>query len=173
MLVGATLLIHSSQKSLGWFHGKGLQASSAGFEALGLRPGRLFVVVASLSEAAAALALLLGLLTPVGAAVGAATMIVAGFALQSATSTFWNAGGGGEYPYFISVTALVIAWTGPGDYAIDSVLRTNVPAYALIYNGGVWVFAAAVIVAILGSIPFIYFITRGRHRASRLDSPVR
>ncbi|MEX5297566.1 DoxX family membrane protein [Kocuria sp. CPCC 205292] len=68
VLLGLVLLVHAVQKSLGWFQGLGLTVMAGAFESLGLRPGRPMVLMASITEALAAVSLLLGRLTPLGAA---------------------------------------------------------------------------------------------------------
>ncbi|MGH3303359.1 MAG: DoxX family protein, partial [Streptosporangiaceae bacterium] len=60
-----------------------------------------------------------GLVTPLGAAILAGTMAVAGGALTMAKGTVWNALGGGEYPLMLAAFALVLGFTGPGRWSLD------------------------------------------------------
>jgi putative oxidoreductase len=63
--------------SVGWFGGRGLEATGNMFEHLGLRPGRRNAVAAGAAEAGGEAALALGLATPVAASVLTATMLTA------------------------------------------------------------------------------------------------
>ena len=118
-LIAAVLLCHGLQKSLGLVHGPGLNRSAAIFEALGHRPGRPMVLVAASCEILAGRLLSLGLVTPLGAAVAAGTLGVAGLSQVFSARALWNAMGGGEYPLALAVVALVIGFTGPGEWSLD------------------------------------------------------
>lgn len=122
LVLGAILVMHATQKTLGWFGGAGLEVMAGVFEGLGQRPGRTMVIVASTMELAGALLLVAGLATPLGGAIAAGTMIVAGATLSIAKRTFWNAGGGGEYPFVLAATAIVVASSGGGAFSLDHVL---------------------------------------------------
>lgn len=121
-VVAFILVTHSTQKLLGWFSGAGPVASAALFEKLGQRPGKVMVYVAAACEMAAAVSLLLGLLLPLGVAIGVGTMIVAGASLSRLNSTFWNSAGGGEYPFFIALVVACFGFAGPGQLSLDSSL---------------------------------------------------
>src|SRR5262245_7639747 len=47
---GLYMAAHGAQKVFGWFGGHGLTATSAGFETIGFRPGRLFASAAGWAE---------------------------------------------------------------------------------------------------------------------------
>ena len=49
--VGGFFVGHGTQKLFGWFGGHGLDATAAGFEQLGLRPGRRHAIAAGAAEA--------------------------------------------------------------------------------------------------------------------------
>lgn len=146
LLVGLVLLVHAAQKSLGWFQGAGLTVMAGAFESLGLRPGRPMVLMASITEALAAVSLLLGLLTPLGAAAAAGTMAVAGATSQLSAGSFWNAQKGGEYPYVLAVAAIVLAFTGAGAWSADAWLGGALPQLTP-FLGGTAVGVAVVLVA--------------------------
>lgn len=78
LVLGLVLLAHAGQKTFGWFQGRGLSTMAEAFSSLGLQPGRVFVIVASVTEVLAAVSLLLGLLVPLGAAAATGAMLVAG-----------------------------------------------------------------------------------------------
>jgi putative oxidoreductase len=147
--LAAILLMHSTQKSLGWFSGLGLDKQGAVFHNLGHRPGRQMALLAAVCEAAGAVLVVLGLATPLGAAVLAGTMIVAGMTLTMAKGTVWNVAGGGEYPLVLATVAVILGFTGPGawsgDAAISAPWISHSNARAAII--GVVVLAVAVIAA--------------------------
>jgi putative oxidoreductase len=155
------LVAHSSQKTLGWFQGRGVVSMAAWFSNLGLRPGRPMVIIASITEIAAAASLGLGFLTPLGSLAACAAMLVAGLTMHIDAKKLWNAGGGGEYPYVLSVIALVIGFTGPGSFSIDALLVTVLPWLGSI-DGSPWVGACIAIIAIASAVPFALLIRRSR-----------
>jgi putative oxidoreductase len=120
LVLGALLIGHGSQKLFGAFGGHGLAGTGGFFHSLGFRPGRPMAVVAGVSEAGAGLLLALGLLTPLAAAIVVGTLFVA-------SSVHWKAGlwgqnGGYELALFYAVTAVVLAFTGPGTYSLDNAI---------------------------------------------------
>ena len=159
LLIGAVLLAHAAQKSLGWFQGQGLEVMSGVFESLGLRPGRVMVRMASVTEALAGLSLLLGLFLPLGAAAAAGTMTVAGAVSQLKAGSFWNARGGGEYPYVLAVTATGLAFTGAGAFSADALLAERFPGLGPLL-GGTAVGTAAVLLAAVAALVFLTVVRR-------------
>ncbi len=160
LLLAAILVAHALQKSVGLFQGRGLAAMAGVFEGLGLRPGRPMVLLASASELLAAVSVLLGLLTPLGCLAAAGTMAVAGMTMQHSARTFWNAAGGGEYPYVLAAVAVVLAVTGPGGYAVDAWLTDAVPAVSGLLAHGPLTGAVVVLVAALAVVPFALLLRR-------------
>jgi putative oxidoreductase len=124
ILLACVLYAHATQKVFGWFSGPGLDGAAAIFDKLGQRPGRTMAVVAALCESSAAFLLLLGAVTPLGAAIAAGTMFVAGMSMVSMAGTFWNAAGGGEYPFVLAAASVVLAFTGAGAYSLDAAFET-------------------------------------------------
>ncbi len=118
--VGATLAAHGAQKLLGWFGGAGLEATAAGFDQMGFRPGKANAVAAGLGEAAGGALLAVGLGTPLAGAAVAGTMAVA--ASVHAPQGFFSTQGGYEYPAVLGAAATALAITGPGRYSLDEVL---------------------------------------------------
>ena len=86
LILGVLMVAHGGQKLFGWLGGYGIAGTAGFFEQLGFRPGRLFVVTASLSEVVGGLLLALGLFGPVGPALLLSVMIVA------AISVHWKNG---------------------------------------------------------------------------------
>jgi putative oxidoreductase len=141
--VGLTLAAHGAQKLFGWFGGHGLDAIGQGFERLGFRPGRRHAVMAGMVEFAGGMLLALGLLTPLGGALGASVMLVAALAVHRKNG-FFVTGGGYEYNLVLGVAALTPAFTGPGSLSLDALLQNPL-------GGLAWGLAAA-IVAVVGAL---------------------
>lgn len=118
VVFGGLLAAHGTQKLFGWFDGFGLEANNQMFDAMGYNPGKIFGTLAGLSELTGGLLLLLGLLTPLAAAIVVGTMI------NAVNATWANGLFGGQQPgyelalLFASVGAAV-AFTGPGKFSLD------------------------------------------------------
>jgi putative oxidoreductase len=121
LIVGLLMVAHGGSKLFGWFGGYGIAGTAGFFEQLGFRPGRLFVVTASLSEVVGGILMALGLFGPVGPALMLSVMIVA------AVSVHWGHGlfagtNGIEVPVLYASGAVALALTGPGPFSLDAVL---------------------------------------------------
>ena len=122
LVLAAILYMHATQKLFGWFSGPGLDRARALFESLGQRPGRQMAMLAVACELLGSALVALGLITPLGAAILAGTMMVAGGSLTLAKGTVWNALGGGEYPLTLAAFAIVLGFAGPGRWSIDNAI---------------------------------------------------
>ena len=118
--VGTTLIAHGAQKLFGWFGGPGREQTSAMFEQLGFRPGKLNAIAAGMGEAGGGALLAVGLGTPGAAAAAAGTMIVA--SSMHFENGFFAGNGGFEYPAVLGWSAAALALTGPGALSLDHVL---------------------------------------------------
>ena len=102
------------------FGGGKIEGTGRWFESLGMRPGILHAWIASLTEIGAAVLLLLGLLTPVGAAGIVGVMLVALITNHLRNGFFiFNPGEGYEYVLTLTVMAVVVGTLGPGQWSID------------------------------------------------------
>ena len=119
-LLAVVLGVHAAQKWWGWFNGPGLDASAEIFRRLGQVPPRPMVRLAATMELLAGCLLLLGVGTPLGAVIAAATLAAAGAAQVLATGALANAKGGGEYPFVIALIAATIGVIGPGSVSLDA-----------------------------------------------------
>ncbi len=115
--VGATLAAHGSQKVFGWFEGPGLDATAAGFDSMGFRPGRANAVAAGVTEIGGGALLAVGLATPVAGAAAAGTMVVA--SAVHGGNGFFAQKGGFEYSAILALTAVGVALAGPGRISMD------------------------------------------------------
>src|SRR5205085_8099803 len=68
LVVGALFIGHGTQKLFGWFQGHGLEGTAGFMESLGYRPGKRYAALGGLAEAGGGALLVLGLLTPLAAA---------------------------------------------------------------------------------------------------------
>jgi len=126
LVLGVLMVAHGGQKLFGWLGGYGIDGTASFFEQLGFRPGKLFVVTASVSEVASGILIALGLLGPVGPALLLSVMIVA------AVSVHWKGGlfagtNGIEVPLLYATGAVALAFTGPGPFSLDTVLGIDHP----------------------------------------------
>ena len=109
------------------------------------------VRVAIACELVAGALVLLGLATPLGAAVMAGTMLVAGSSAVVTARAFWNTAGGGEYPFVLAACAITLGFTGPGRFALDPQLQ--VPWTSDAGGHSLLVGAAALVVAVAAAVP--------------------
>ncbi|MGV9664745.1 DoxX family protein [Nocardia niigatensis] len=113
LVFGGLLFVHGSQKLFGWFNGAGWDRTATGFEKLGYHPGRVFGTLAGLCELTGGTLLVLGLLTPLGAAIVIGSMI-------NAMNVTWHHGlMGYESALLFATAALTIAIAGPGRISLD------------------------------------------------------
>lgn len=119
--VGGTLVAHGAQKLFGSFGGAGLEKTSAMFEQIGFRPGKVNALAAGVGEAGGGALLAVGLGTPGAAAAIAGTMIVA--SSMHADNGFFSTKGGFEYPAVLAWSAAALALTGPGTVSLDHMLE--------------------------------------------------
>lgn len=121
VVVGVLFVGHGTQKAFGWFGGYGIAGTAGFMEQLGLKPGRLHATAAAVGETVGGLLVLLGLWTPVGAALIVAVMLVAIMTVHLPKG-IWNSNGGYEYNLTLIGAALVLAATGPGAYTLPALL---------------------------------------------------
>ncbi len=143
LTVGLAMAAHGSQKLFGWFGGYGPDVTGQFFETMGFRPGRRHALAAGSVEFGGGLLLVFGLLTPLAAALIASVMLVA------AATVHWKNGffitdGGYEYNLVLGISALSLAFAGPGTFSVDAVLGLQASGFG-------WG-AGAAIVAVAGAI---------------------
>jgi len=139
--VGLTMSAHGAQKLFGWFNGPGIEGTARGMEALGFYPGKRHAMMAGLAEFGGGLILVLGLVTPLGAALVASVMLVAALTAH-VKQGFFIASGGYEYNLVLGVAALTLAFAGPGAFSVDALI--GLPLSGLMWG------TLALLVAVLG-----------------------
>lgn len=112
--VGAVAIAH------GVNHGRNLDGTAAWFEKVGFRQARLQASLSAAGEVAVGSLLVLGLLTPIGAAGFAAVMVVAFWSIHRKNGFFiFRPGEGWEYVMTLLLCGLLIGTVGPGEWSID------------------------------------------------------
>ena len=134
VVVGLLFVGHGAQKLFGWFGGYGLQGTGGWMESLGYRPGRRHASLAGLAELAGGVLLVLGLFTPIAAAMIIGVMLNAIVAVHRPNG-LWVTEGGMEYPIVLIAAAATTAFTGAREYSLDA-------AFDLDLNGWGWGLAA-------------------------------
>jgi putative oxidoreductase len=118
--LGITMLAHGYNHAFG---GGKLAGTAGWFESIGIRPGRVHALLATLTELAVAPLLFLGLLTPLAAAGVLGVMVVALIANHLRNGYFiFRPGEGYEYVLFLSFAALALGALGGGSWSLDRVL---------------------------------------------------
>ena len=151
IVVGVLFIGHGTQKLFGWFGGHGLEGTAGFFSSLRFRPPRFAAFAAGASEGVGGLLFVLGLLTPLAAAMIVGVMVNAILAVHWQNG-LWVTDGGFEYPLVAAVTALVAVGAGPGAYSLDHFLGYDV-------WGGAW---AALTAAVGISAALFVLATRER-----------
>ena len=118
--LGITMLAHGYNHAFG---GGKLPGTARWFESIGIRPGRVHALLATMTELGVAPLLFLGLLTPLAAAGVLGVMLVALIANHLKNGYFiFRPGEGYEYVLFLTFAALALGALGGGDWSLDNPL---------------------------------------------------
>ena len=145
VVVGLLFIGHGAQKLFGWFGGAGPQGTGQFFDDVGMRPGRAMAIVAGCAELGGGVLFALGLLTPLGAALLSAVMLVAIWSVHRRNG-LWAAEGGFEYNLVLLAALFAVTAAGAGDWSLDGLWNIDVA------NAG-WALAelaAAIVGAVIG-----------------------
>ena len=126
LALGIVILPHGLQKLLGWFGGPGF-SGIMGFFTQQMHIPWIFALAAVLAESLGSLALILGLVSRVSAALVGTVMLVAVATVHSHVGFFmnWNGNQGGEgfeYHMLALGLALVVIVGGGGRASLDRML---------------------------------------------------
>ncbi|MDX3386117.1 DoxX family protein [Streptomyces niveiscabiei] len=128
LTVGGTMIAH------GWNHafgGGGIAGTARWFESIRVRPGRLNALLATATELAAGLLLVLGLLTSPAAAAVVGTMLVALVTNHLRNGFFvFRPGEGYEYVLMIIVASCALGALGAGAWSVGHHTGTHVGGWA-------------------------------------------
>ncbi|MFJ6574010.1 DoxX family protein [Streptomyces sp. NPDC091292] len=120
LVLGGTMIAH------GWNHAFGggrLPGTARWFESIGIRPGRLHALLATVTELGAGLLLVAGLLNApaAGAVIGTMTVALVANHLRNGFFIF-RPGEGCEYVLMIIVVSSALAALGPGRLSVDHLI---------------------------------------------------
>jgi putative oxidoreductase len=117
VVLGAVFLAHGINHIYG---GGKIAGTARWFESLGMKPGILHAWMASLTEIGAGALLVLGLLTPVGAAGVVGVMLVAWITNHRGNGFFiFRPGEGWEYVMVLTAMGVVVGTLGSGQWSVD------------------------------------------------------
>ena len=151
LALGGLLSGHGAQKLFGHFEGPGLEGTSGWMESIGLRPGRLWAVLAGLSEFGGGVLMVLGLLNPIGPLGAIGSMVMATVKVHS-DKPIWVTEGGAELPVTNMAIAAALMLNGPGKYSLDRALGIRWPRW-LVAIIGLVIIALTVVVSTRSAPP--------------------
>ncbi len=118
---GVFLIPHGAQKLFGWFGGRGLDATIAGFGKMGYEPGWLTGPLVAGTEFFGGILIAIGLFTRPAAVAAMILLFVAAMDIHLPNGFFWVKGGY-EYPLLWSILCAAIAIRGAGRLSMDSAI---------------------------------------------------
>lgn len=133
-ILGSYLAVHGAQKLFGSFGGHGLEATGAGFDSMGLRPGKVMATVAGLSELGGGLLTATGIADPLGPLAIAGTMAVASTVHRKQGAL--SANGGFELPLTNLAVASALLVSGPGKLRLGPHLPRSLTRVATVVGAG-------------------------------------
>jgi putative oxidoreductase len=116
-VLAAVMIHHGAQKLFGAFGGGGIDGTARFFGTLGLPAPDALAWLVGIAELGGGALLLMGLFTPIAAAVIAAVM--AGTIALVHFPNGFSGEGGYEFPLVNMVAAIALVFTGPGRYSLD------------------------------------------------------
>lgn len=123
--LGVIFLAHGLQKLNVW----GLDGTSAAFESMGVPAAGFTAFLVTWLEILGGIALIIGLLTPIFAALLAIDMIGAIF-ITHVDNGIWVSDGGYELVLALGAASLMLAVVGAGKFSADGLLAKKIPALA-------------------------------------------
>jgi putative oxidoreductase len=122
--LGSLIAGHGLQKLAGKFGGPGLDGAAAGFESMGMSPGKPYATAAAVTETLGGGLLAAGLFTPLGATMVTGAMTVAVGKVHGKNG-LWLTDGGMEYNLMLIGAAFAVTEHGPGFPAIDGFITKS------------------------------------------------
>jgi putative oxidoreductase len=167
LVLGGYLTVHGAQKLFGAFGGSGLDKTGAGFERIGLTPGKPMAALAGATELSG------GLLTALGAADPAGPLAIMG-AMTVASATHRAKGplaarGGFELPLTNLAAAATLAATGPGRLSLGPRLPRRLTAAAALGGGVLAAVSLAKLLTANRKVPASPPAERGQAQAAAAD----
>jgi putative oxidoreductase len=128
VVVGGTMLAHGAQKAFGWWSGPGYDRWRNVVGGMGFQPAAVWSAVSVGAELSGGL-LVLGLATPLVAAVIVAQSVVIIGQVHLAKG-FFNTAGGYEFPLSLGAGSAAVLFAGPGAVSVDALIGFSLPATA-------------------------------------------
>jgi putative oxidoreductase len=130
VMLGVVMFSHGAQKLLGWFGGRGFEATVRGFTGGHLHIPELLAVLVVVTESFGSLALVAGFFTRLAALAVAVDMTVAIILVHAKIGFFMNwsgkaAGEGFEYHLLIIAMALALVIKGGGLWSVDGAIAAK------------------------------------------------
>lgn len=147
VVFGCYLAVHGAQKLFGLFGGRGLDATGAGFDSMGMKPGKLMAAVAGASELGGGLLTATGIADPLGPLMIAGTMAVASTTHRKNGALSSN--GGFELPLTNMAMAVALMSAGTGALRLGPHLSKSLIRKAVL--GGVVLAGASLAQLLLAS----------------------
>jgi putative oxidoreductase len=110
VVLGGYFTVHGAQKLFGWFGGPGLEATSTGFEALGIPSPKRMATLAGASQLVGGVLTITKVIDPLGPLVIAGNMVVATAVLRKRGPM--SKGGGFELPLVYAALAIALVSSG-------------------------------------------------------------
>ncbi len=145
---GSYLAVHGAQKLFGSFGGHGLEATGAGFESMGMRPGKAMAALAGASELGGGILTATGIADPLGPLTIAGTMAVATAVHRKQGPLAQN--GGYELPLTNLAVAVALMSSGTGRLRLGPRLPKSWTLLAVLGGGAL---AALSLSQLLGAQP--------------------
>jgi putative oxidoreductase len=130
LIFGSYLAVHGAQKLFGSFGGHGLDATGAGFESMGMKPGKVMAGIAGASELGGGVLTATGIASPLGPLAIAGTMVVASAVHRKQGPLSTN--GGFELPLTNFAVAVGLLASGPGNLRLGPHLSKSLTRVSVV-----------------------------------------
>ena len=130
LIFGSYLAVHGAQKLFGSFGGHGLDATGAGFESMGMKPGKVMATIAGASELGGGVLTAAGIADPLGPLAIAGTMVVASAVHRKQGPLSVN--GGFELPLTNFAVATALLASGPGNLRLGPHLSKSLTRLSVV-----------------------------------------
>jgi putative oxidoreductase len=130
LIFGSYLAVHGAQKLFGSFGGHGLDATGAGFESMGMKPGKVMATIAGASELGGGVLTAAGIADPLGPLAIAGTMVVASTVHRKQGPLSTN--GGFELPLTNFAVATALLASGPGSLRLGPHLSKSLTRLSVV-----------------------------------------
>jgi putative oxidoreductase len=125
LAVGLTFAAHGAQKAFGWWEGPGPARWLKAVHGMGFHPPALFAAAAIGAELVAGLALALGFVTPLAAAVLVAQAVVISVQVHLPKG-FFSTKGGLEFPFVLGAASMSIGLLAAGAFSLDALFGLEI-----------------------------------------------